>query len=164
MQSFSAGIRIIGVNPYVLLPPKALSAVFAQAGKDKGPIPVRGKLNTHPFKQTLVKYQGAWRLYLNTPMRRTAGIDVGDTAHVKIEFDPISRVIPMNPALAKALAKNKTAQAVFDNLAPYRKKEILRYLGSLKTKESLERNVKTVIHHLLGKKTNGLYALMRRKE
>ena len=44
MLSFKANIEIIGINPYVLLPDKVLLALFKQAGKDKGPIPVKGKI------------------------------------------------------------------------------------------------------------------------
>ena len=87
MKSFSARIHKIGVNPYVLLPAAVLKYVFQKAEKDRGAIPVQGKLNGHIFIQTLVKYSGKWRLYLNTPMRKAAGIDVGDVANVQIDFD-----------------------------------------------------------------------------
>ena len=78
MISFSSKIYKIGINPYVLLPATALKKIFEQANKNKGPIPVRGELNGHAFIQTLVKYSGKWRLYLNGPMRKNAGIDVGE--------------------------------------------------------------------------------------
>jgi hypothetical protein len=164
MKSFSAKILILGINPYVYLPESVLAAIFKQAQKNKGPIPVRGTLNGKNFQQTLVKYQDAWRLYLNTPMRRAAGIDVGDMARVKIEFDPEPRIEPMNPALARAMARNKAAKAAFQSLAPSRQKEILRYLNCLKAAESLSRNVKNAIQHLLGKKDAGPFAAMRRKQ
>jgi hypothetical protein len=164
MKSFSAKVRIIGVNPYVYLPQPVLDAIFKQAQKNRGPIPVRGTINGKRFQQTLMKYQNAWRLYLNTPMRRAAGIDVGDMARVKIEFDPEPRIEPMNPSLARALARNKAAKAAYQSLAPSRQKEILRYLNHLKAAVSLSRNVKNAIQHLLGKKDAGPFAAMRRKQ
>jgi len=151
MQSFSAKILKIGINPYVLLPATVLEKLFEQARKNKGPIPVRGKLNGKDYIQTLVKYAGLWRLYLNTPMRKTAGIDVGDIANVEIEFDPVPRVISMDPQLAKELEQNKKAKAVFDKLPPYRQKEIIRYIASMKTEVSVMRNVEKIMQHLLGK-------------
>ena len=151
MKSFSAKILKIGVNPYVLLPTPVLNQLFKQAGKDKGPIPVCGTLNGNEFVQTLVKYSGKWRLYLNTPMRKTSAIDVGDTAHVKIKFDSKPRIISMHPKLRIALNKNKKAKSTFDKLAPYRQKEILRYINFIKTEESVIRNIEKVINHLLGK-------------
>ncbi len=163
MMSFTAKILIIGINPYVGIPEEVLSGLFLQAGKSKGPIPVRGTLNGEGFKQTLVKYRGAWRLYLNTPMRQNAGIDVGDNAVVEIEFDPEPRIVPMHPKLARALSRNKEAKAAFEKLTPSRQKEILRYLNSMKTDESLVRNIEKVIQHLSGKKPKGLIALRRRR-
>jgi len=163
MQSFTAKILILGINPYVNLPEPVLDRLFEQAGKNKGPIPVRGTLNGKSFVQTLVKYQGAWRLYLDTPMRQAAGIDVGDKANVEIEFDPEPRIVPMHPKLARALSRNKAAKAAFEELTPSRRKEILRYLNSMKTDESLLRNIEKVIQYLLGGKPKGLNALMRRR-
>ena len=160
MKSFSAKILVIGINPYVSLPEPVLDAIFKQAKKNKGPIPVRGTLNGKSFQQTLVKYQGAWRLYLNTPMRRAAGIDVGDIARVRIEYDPEPRTHPMNPALARALARNKGAKAAFQSLAPSRQKEVARYLNHLKAAASVERNVEKVVRHLSGKEVEP-YMLMR---
>jgi hypothetical protein len=151
MNSFFAKIYKIGINPYVLLPEAVLQFLFDHAGKDKGAIPVRGTLNGNPFKQTLVKYSGKWRLYLNTPMRKAAGIDVGDTANVKIEYDPEPRIVPMHPKLKHALAKNKKAKVAFEKLSPSRQKEILRYIGFFKSEESVTANVKKVIKNLSGK-------------
>jgi hypothetical protein len=149
MKSFSAVISKIGINPYVLLPGAVLENIFQQSGKDKGALPVRGTLNGKPFIQTLVKYSGKWRLYLNMPMRKAAGIDVGDTATVAIEYDPAPRVVPMHLKLKQAFAKNKKAKTVFDELSPSRKKEILRYIGFLKSEEAVQRNVEKVIRDLL---------------
>jgi hypothetical protein len=164
MESFTAKIQIIGINPYVSLPEDVLNAVFEQPGKSKGPIPVRGTLNGKKFKQTLVKYQGAWRSYLNTPMRQDAGMDVGDHANVELEFDPEPRTVPMHPKFARALSKNKDAKAAFEKFTPSRQKEIFRYLNSMKTDESLVRNVEKVMQYLLGKKPKGLSAVLRLKD
>lgn len=151
MKSFSARIFKIGINPYVLLPAAVLKDLFIAAGRDKGPIPVRGTLNGHAYLQTLVKYSGKWRLYLNGPMRTAAGIDVGDIANVEIEFDPDERILSMHPKLADALQKQQKARAVFDELTPSRQKEIIRYINSLKSDESVERNIQKALGFLSGK-------------
>ena len=151
MNSFSARIYKIGINPYVLLPAAVLKCIFKDAGKDKGPIAVRGTLNGHGYLQTLVKYSGKWRLYLNKPMRTAAGIDVGDIAAIEIEFDPKERVLSMHPKLQKALEKNKKAKEVFTALIPSRQKEIIRYINSLKTDDAVESNIKKAVAFLLGK-------------
>lgn len=150
MKPFSAKIYKIGINPYVNLPASVLHELFRRSGKNKGPIPVRGRLNGKEFTQTLVKYSGKWRLYLNTPMRKVAGVNVGDIAKVSIEFDPAPRVTRLPLKLMQALAKNKKAKIAFERLTPSRRKEIMRYIGHLKTDESVVRNVGKVIQHLSG--------------
>ncbi|HXB12820.1 MAG TPA: YdeI/OmpD-associated family protein [Bacteroidia bacterium] len=151
MQSYSAKIFIIGVNPYVLVPNAVLKAIFKQAGKEKGAIPIRGRLDGHPYIQTLVRYSGKWRLYLNTPMRKAAKKDVGDTIKVEIEFDPVERIISIHPDFLKALNANKTAKKTFEGLPPSRQKEIVRYIGSLKSEEARDKNISRAIGFLSGK-------------
>ena len=155
MKSFSAKIAKIGINPYVSIPQDILDSIFEQAGKARGPIPIRGTVNGKPFTQTLVRYQGAWRLYINGVMREAAGIDAGDHANIRLEFDPAPRVEPIHPKLADAFAQNKAANSAFEKLNPSRQKEILRYLNSMKTEDSLERNIEKVLRHLMGEKSDG---------
>jgi hypothetical protein len=102
---FEAEIRIIGVNPYVLLPAATLQKIFAHAGRDKGPIPVRGALDGHSFIQTLVKFAGAWRLYLNGPMLRACSKGVGDHVRVRIAYDLKERFVGRAKPQKKALNK-----------------------------------------------------------
>ena len=151
MLRFKAQIEIIGINPYVLLPEKVLLTVFKQAGKDKGAIPVKGKIEGHDFIQNLVKYSGKWRLYLNTPMRKASNKIVGDKVTIEIEFDPVERITPIHTKLQNALEKNKKAKKVFDSLPPSRQKEIARYINFLKTDESIDKNIKRVLLFLNGK-------------
>jgi len=151
MNSFKAKIEIIGINPFVLLPEKVLNSIFDQAKKDKGPIQVRGKIDGHDFIQTLVKYRGEWRLYINGPMLKAAKKDVGNTVKIEIKFDPDERKIAFHPKLKAAIDKNKKAKAVFESLAPSLQKEIIRYIAHLKTEETIDKNVKLAIQFLLGK-------------
>jgi hypothetical protein len=151
MDRFTAKIDIIGVNPFVLLPATVLKNIFTQAQKDKGPIPVRGTIDGHPFIQTLVKYSGKWRLYINTPMLKASKKKVGDSIILHLEFDPVERIIPLHPKLELALSKNKKAKTAFESLPPSRKKEIVRYISFLKTEDSVNRNVERALHFLLGK-------------
>jgi hypothetical protein len=145
---FSAEIYKLGINPVVDPTEKALAAIFKQSGRSKGPIAVRGKLNGADFVQTLVKYKGNWRLYVNSEMLRAAGLNVGDTAHFQIEFDPIERTVAFPPKFRRALDSDPRAAEAFDSLPPGRKKEILRYLGSLKSDAAVERNIERVLSQL----------------
>jgi Domain of unknown function (DUF1905)/Bacteriocin-protection, YdeI or OmpD-Associated len=148
MSPFQAKIEIIGINPFVFLPDETIEALTAQLGKHKGKIPVKVKIDGHEFPQTLVKYAGHWRLYLNLPMRKAAGKDVGDTAVFELELDPSDRSIPMHLKLQLALEENPLAKAKFESLPPSRRNEIVRYIAHLKSEESVERNVARAIGFL----------------
>lgn len=150
-KKFKAKIEIIGINPFVFIPEKVLRFLFAQAGKHKGKIPVKMKMDGYEFPQTLIKYSGHWRLYLNTPMRKAAKKEVGDNALFEIIYDDSDRKIAIHPQLKCAFRKNKTAAKVFSTLSPSRQNEIVRYISHLKTEESLNRNIEKAINFLLGK-------------
>ena len=66
--TFSTTIEIIGINPFVYVPKEILKHIFEKAAKSKGPIPVKGAVNSIPYTQTLMKFKGEWRLYINTKM------------------------------------------------------------------------------------------------
>ena len=161
MPAFVATIRLLGINPYVAVPAAERRALFQAAGRDKGPIPVRGRIDQVPFQQTFVKYQGAWRLYLNTPVRRAAGKDVGDRVTVELAYDPAPRREPVPPALRQAFAGQPRARAAFQSLRASRQKEICRYLTGLKTEQSRARNVQRVLQHLCGETGAPLPAFLR---
>ncbi|HEX2788099.1 MAG TPA: YdeI/OmpD-associated family protein [Ignavibacteria bacterium] len=170
-RTFSAEILIIGVNPYVRPPDSILKFIFKQAGKETSPIPVEGKVNGAAFQQTLVRYSGDWRLYINNVIAKAAGLKftksvttiAGQKIKVTIAFNPSPPTFTIPILFQKALLKDRKAKAAFDKLTPGRQKEIARYLGSLKTQDSLKLNIKRVFKHLRGKKTDGLHALMGKK-
>ncbi|MDL5511136.1 YdeI/OmpD-associated family protein [Arenibacter sp. M-2] len=151
MQKFNAILEIIGVNPFVFVPIKILDEIFSVAGKDKGKIPVCGTVNGRKYTQTLIKYSGEWRLYINTTMLRDSPKKIGESIEVEIEFDPKDRTIQSHFKLTKALEENKEAQKIFDGLSPSKQKEIVRYISFLKSDESIARNVEKAIGFLLGK-------------
>lgn len=151
IQLFKANIELIGINPYVLLPDKVLAKLFEEAKKDKGPIQIKGAINGKPYTQTLVKFKGAWRLYINTVMLKDSPKRIGERIEVTIAFDPEERTIAPHPEFIKALTKHKEAKKVFDSLRPSLQKEIVRYISNLKTEESVHKNIPKAIDFLLGK-------------
>ncbi len=147
--SFEATIYIVGVNPCVDVPLMITRKMIAS----KGYIPVRGKINGHPFKQTLVSVKNAgYRLYVNGPMLKGSGTKLGDQVKFIIEQDLEPRTEPMPEEFKKKLNGNDLF-SVFNKLAAGRQKEILRYLNHLKTEEALMRNIDKVIEQL-GRKSN----------
>lgn len=162
LRRFSQKIGIIGVNPHVIVPPKVLAALFKARGKGRRGVPVKGLLNGSPFLQTVVPYDGAWRLYLNGPMLKATGLAVGDTARIEVEYDPKPRTLPMHPKFGRALAANPRARTAFEALPAYCRKNVLRYLGNLKSEATVDRNVVILIGHLHGRKQKTLGPLFCR--
>ncbi|MFA6149829.1 MAG: YdeI/OmpD-associated family protein [Chitinophagaceae bacterium] len=149
-HKFSAEIKIIGINPYVSVPESILKSIFLEAKRDKGPIQIRGFINQKPYLQTLVKYAGEWRLYINTKMLEQSPKRIGEKIEVVISFDPEERIIEMHPALKEAIDNDRTAKSVFERLPPSRQKEIVRYISHLKSEEKIKENISRAINFLLG--------------
>lgn len=149
--TFSATIEIIGINPFVFIPEEILQHIFEKGAKSKGPIPVKGTINTIPYTQTLMKFKGEWRLYINTTMLKNSPKRIGEQIEISIDYDPEKREIPIHPKLSEALNENKEANSVFQNLRPSLQHEIIRYISHLKTEESIDKNVPKAIAFLLGK-------------
>ncbi|QBZ98296.1 YdeI/OmpD-associated family protein [Flavobacterium sangjuense] len=150
MEKFKAEIGIIGINPFVFVPKEVLKVIFKQAGKDKGYIPIFGTINSKPYTQTLVRYRGEWRLYINTTMLTNSPKRIGEMIDVSIAFDPNDRTLQPHPELVKALQENPEARNTFELLPPSRQKEIIRYISALKTEESIIKNVAKAIGFLNG--------------
>lgn len=142
---------IIGINPFVFLPEPVLKSIFKQAAREKGHIPVHGTVNGSAFRQTLVKYSGEWRLYINTIMLKNSPKRIGETIEITIAFDPEERTIAPHPKLVKALNDNLEAKKIFNNLAPSKQFEIVRYIAALKTEASVDKNIIRAIDFLSGR-------------
>ena len=151
MYKFKAKLEIIGINPFVFVPDVILNELFGQVGKDKGPIPISGSVNGEKYIQTLVKYRGEWRLYVNTRMLKNSPDRIGEMLEVTVAFDPSERTVDPHPKLLKALQENPEAKKVFDALPTSRRREIIKYISFLKTEKSIEKNVARAIGFLLGK-------------
>ena len=104
---FEAELEIIGINPFVSVPEPILEALFDAAGRRTGPIPICGTLNNAPYRQSLVRYRGAWRLYVNTTMLRNSPRRVGERLRLMVAHDPIGRAAPASPEFDRALAANR---------------------------------------------------------
>ncbi|MBR7720193.1 YdeI/OmpD-associated family protein [Hymenobacter properus] len=151
MHTFTATLEIIGVNPFVQVPAEVLADVFARAGRIKGPIRVHGTVNGQPYQQTLVRYAGLWRLYINLLMLPNSPRRIGEVLAIGIDYNPAPAPVLACPAFEKALAETPEAREVFDRLPPSRQHELVRYLVRLKSEETLARNLERAVGFLLGR-------------
>src|SRR5215470_15540764 len=142
---FKALIKILGVNPYVLVSAKRASKLKPNWRK---PMPVLVRINRQPKQASRINMMpigdGSFRLYLNGVIRKASGSGVGDRVEVEVRFDANYRSGPAHPMPAwfrAALRKGPLAGKNWEALIPSRKKEILRYLAALKSEEARERNL-----------------------
>lgn len=151
MHEFRAELNIIGINPFVFVPIGILKVLFKQSGKDNGPIPIRGTIQGRPYQQTLVRYAGAWRMYINSRMLEDSPNRIGERISIFLEYDPSDRTIAPHPKFVAALNENGDARRIFDSLSSSLQREIVRYISRLKTDAAIDRNVRRAIGFLLGK-------------
>lgn len=150
MYRFEAVIHLIGVNPFVFVPELILENLFLKSGKRKGSIPISGQINGKDFQQTLVRFDGEWRLYINTAMLKNSPKRIGETVKLMIDFDPSDRSIACPEKLKQALDQNPDAKLIFEKLSPSRQKEIVRYIARLKSEQSIQKNLEKAIAFLKG--------------
>jgi hypothetical protein len=144
--TFKAKIYKVGINPCVKVPHRITKTMKPE----KGYIAIKGKIENHSFKQTLVPIKGEpYRLYVNAPMLKGANVKLGQTVGFSIEqnFSTKSREFPMISMFKKELNKH-SLYPEFKKLTPSRQKDILKYLNYLKSEEALQRNIKKAIAQL----------------
>jgi hypothetical protein len=153
---FSSVIKIIGVNPYILV--SAARAKKLKPGWRK-PMPVVGRINGKPEKawhiNMMPKGDGSFYLYLHGGVRSASKTKVGDRVEVEISFDDEYKNGPMHPMpewFESALKKNAKAMKAWKSLIPSRQKEILRYFANLKSPEAQQRNLARAISALTREK------------
>ncbi|GAA5101037.1 YdeI/OmpD-associated family protein [Chryseobacterium ginsengisoli] len=147
---FATKLEIIGINPFIFIPSEILDEIFEKSGKNKSPIPVKGTVNGKEFRQTLMKYSGEWRLYVNLTMLKNSPKRIGEIIEIFVEFDDSDRAITIHPQLEKAINESVIAAKNFENLIPSRKLELIKYINNLKTEESIKRNIEKIIRYLQG--------------
>lgn len=151
LKNFKARIYKNGINAAVDVPVEVTQGMVA----DKGYIRIKGTINGFGFTQTLVPVKDAlYRLFVNIPMLKGGNASIGSIAEFAIaqDFTKKEDYYPMVPQLAERLQAENLTNA-FDALSPSRKKDILKYLGYIKTDETLQKNIEKVILQLQQKKT-----------
>ena len=153
-KSFTAVIKIRGVNPFILV-----SASRATAIKPgwRRPLPVRVRVNGKPANAWRINLMpvgnGSFYLYLHGDIRKASSTAVGDRVRVEIDFDASYRSGPQHPIprwFERALTGNSQAMKSWMALIPSRKKEILRYFSGLNSPEARARNLARALHVLSG--------------
>lgn len=152
-RSFTARIYMDRMNAVIDVPPEVTDPMV----KVKGYIRAKGTINGTPFAKNMVPVRNApYRLHVDLMMLKAAKVAVGATAKFNVEQDttPAHGPVPSMPKpLKEALRENKL-ENTFMTLSPSRRKEIMRYLTSLKSEETRTKHIVRLMAMLKGPLTN----------
>ncbi len=149
LQIFSGQIYRLGLIRYVDVPMKVSRALKAGSAY----VPVCGTMEGLPLRTTLVsRGEGCHRVAIHGDLRRKLRLDAGDIVEIALERDEESREPKLPPALVLALRQSPKAQASFRGMTTALRRQIVRYLTSVKQQSTLERRVALFIRKLEGMK------------
>ena len=122
----------------------------AVATLDSGKRPkVKVSFNGYSYRSTVAAYGDVFMLPLSKEHREAAGVQAGDEVEVTLELDTEPRTVEVPDDLAMALEEGGVT-AVFDALAPSKRKEHVRQVTSAKAPETRQRRIDKIIVTLTG--------------
>lgn len=142
---FSGRIYKVGLIRFVDVPAEISRALSARTAH----IAVRGEVERIAFRSTLVsRGKGCYRLAIHGDIRKKLKVDAGAFVEVAVERDEESREPVLPPALVLALRNAPKAQAVFRSMTTALRRQIVRYLTSVRQQATLERRVAKFVRSL----------------
>jgi Bacteriocin-protection, YdeI or OmpD-Associated/Domain of unknown function (DUF1905) len=142
---FSGRIYKVGIIRFVDVPPDVCRALGGGAPH----VPVRGEMEGIPFRTTLVsRGKGCYRLAIHGDVRKKLKMDAGGVLEVALQRDEEPREPVLPPALALALRNAPKAQAAFRQMTTALRRQVVRYLVSVKQQATLERRVAKMVRAL----------------
>jgi hypothetical protein len=141
---FRATIYRVGLLRCVDIPANIVSRLGGETY-----IPVNATANRHSFRGNLVPSGGGQRrLYLNTAVRKAAGVDTSDSVDLTLELDTESRELPIPSDLADALdrrsERGESGWESFELLPPGLRREALQWLGAAKSAQTRNKRLRKV--------------------
>lgn len=92
--------------------------------------------------------KGCYRLAIHGDIRKKLKVDAGDVVEVALQLDQEPREPVLPPALVLALRNAPKAQAAFRKMTTALRRQIVRYLTSVKQQSTLERRVAKFVRRL----------------
>lgn len=110
---------------------------------------VRGTINGFTYRSSVFPLgDGTHMMMVNKAMQAGAGVRVGQTVRVVMEPDTAPRTVRVPSELKKALAKQKTAKAVFEKLSYSHKKVYVEFITEAKRLETRAARVEKTLKAL----------------
>lgn len=148
---FCAKIYKVGIIRFVDVP-----ADISRALGDGAPhVPVRGEVERIALQTTLVsRGKNGYRMAIHSDIRKKLRVDAGAVVELAIERDEDSREPNLPPALVLALRNLPKAQAAFRQMTTALRRQVVRYLTSVRQQSTLERRVTKMVRLLEQRKSN----------
>jgi uncharacterized protein DUF1905/bacteriocin resistance YdeI/OmpD-like protein len=148
---FSAKIYKVGIIRFVDVP----ANVSRSIGEGASNVAVKGEVEGIPVRTTLVsRGNRLYRMAIHGHIRKKLRIDAGAVVEIAIERDEESREPALPPALVLALRNSPKAQTVFRAMTTALRRQIVRYLTSVKHQATLERRVTKLVRVLERRKAH----------
>jgi hypothetical protein len=142
---FFAKIYKIGIIRFVDVPAK-VSRAF---GEDSSSVAVKGQVEGVSLQTTLVpRGNGLYRMAIHGDIRKKLRVDAGAVVEIAIERDQESREPALPPAFVLALRNSPKAQSNFRAMTTALRRQIVRYLMSVKQQSTIERRIPKLVRAL----------------
>jgi hypothetical protein len=117
--------------------------VVAALGSSKRP-PVRATINGFTYRSTVAVMSGKFMLGVSNEVRKSAGVEAGDTVDIDLELDTEPREVELPPDFAAALDRNAKAKKFFAGLSYSGKRRLVTALDVKAVDVRKQRIAKTV--------------------
>jgi hypothetical protein len=117
--------------------------VVAALGTSKRP-PVRATINGFTYRSTVAVMGGKFMLGVSNEVRKSAGVEAGDTVDIDLELDTEPREVQLPPDFAAALGRDATAKKFFAGLSYSNKRRLVTALDVKAVDVRKRRIAKTV--------------------
>lgn len=142
---FAGKIYKVGVIRYVDVPAEVSRVI----GGGKTHVPVIGEVERVPLRTTMVsRGKGCYRLAIHGDIRKKLRKDAGAVVEVAVRRDEEPREPTLPPALVLALRHAPKAQLEFRGMTTALRRQVVRYLTSVKQQSTLERRVGMCVRRL----------------
>jgi hypothetical protein len=145
MQRFETELVAGGKAPYTrwtfIVIPDAVRAAWKRARAE-----VRGTIGGAPFRGTVAKGEGVYRMPVKRELLGRIGAARGDVVAVAIELDPEPRPVVVPDELAAVLKGDRELARLFDALPPSHRRAWAQHVGEAKQAATRERRAGKARH------------------
>ena len=133
-----------GTGTYVAVP-REVNTALGLKGRPK----IQAVIAGHPYRGSLMPMgDGTFALGVLKAIQQAEGLKRGDRITIALELDTAARVIELPADLARAMARDRKAQASWERLSYTNKREMARSIEEAKRAETRERRLAATLERL----------------